>query len=72
MTTLSLWLRYDFRWWIERKRERLIIWAANRVPRWLVYQCVIRAGCAATTGKYSSTIVPEVTLVEVLQRWSRG
>lgn len=44
-------------------------WLAGRMPRKLVYYCAIRLGVAATTGKYSSQVVPELHFTDALQRW---
>ena len=49
--------------------RRFWTWLAWKLPRPLVYWAVIRAGVHATTGPYSSQIVPETTLPDVLKRW---
>ena len=47
---------------------------ANRIacfmPRWLVYWCAVRLIAYATTGKYSDTVVPELTAMDALARWT--
>lgn len=47
------------------------IWQAiaNKLPRGLVYGCLIRAGAEVTTGKYGKTVVPELPFMVALQRW---
>ncbi len=47
------------------------LWLARRLPHRLVYWCAIVAGAHATTGKYGSTVVPELTFVDVLQRYGQ-
>jgi hypothetical protein len=49
--------------------EKFWRWLAWKLPRPLVYWCVARAGAYATQGKYENTIVPELTLIDTLQRW---
>jgi len=42
---------------------------AALLPRKLVYYASIRLMAHATTGKYSSQIVPDLTAMDALQRW---
>ena len=42
---------------------------AWRLPKKLVYWCLIRAGGHATTGRFSGQIVPDLTYFETLERW---
>lgn len=44
-------------------------WVAALMPKWLVYYCTIRAISHATTGLYSSQVVPELLAVDVVKRW---
>lgn len=60
-------LKYE----LSRKIEKLQIWCAWRLPRWLVKWAIIRLMAHATTGKYGSTIVPELTIAEALKRWAK-
>ena len=53
-------------------RETLYRWIAQHLPRRVVYHAVIRAAAFATTGKYGSTVVPEVTAMDVIYRWSKS
>ena len=50
---------------------RLHYWFVDRLPRWIIYWCAMRLWVASTTGKYSSTIAPELTLDEAIRRWDR-
>lgn len=52
-------------------KESLPRWIAYLLPKRVVYWAMIRAGAYATDGKYGSTVVPEVTLVDVLERWEK-
>ena len=52
-----------------RKSERFWMWLAWRLPKQLVMWCCVRVGAHATTGKYSNTVVPELTVVDALKRW---
>jgi len=51
------------------KHERLKLAIARRLPRWLVYWAAIRLGAEATSGRYGSTVVPELTFMDALKRW---
>ena len=44
---------------------------AWRLPRKLVYFCVIRMWAKTTTGKYGNTEVPALTVDEMLKRWPK-
>lgn len=45
-------------------------WLVKWLPKWVIYYAVIRAGVHATTGKWANTITPEVTIIEVMERWA--
>lgn len=49
--------------------EKCYIWLAWKLPRRLVYWCVVRAAAHATTGSWSHVETPAVTVVECLERW---
>ena len=51
------------------KMEKLWQWLSLRMPKKLVYFCTLRLGVHATIGKYGKTIVPELTVMEALDRW---
>ena len=55
----------------EVMKEKLMMWIAWKMPKWLVYQCAIRLGANATTGKYGSQIVPDLNFMDALKRWSK-
>lgn len=54
------------------KRERFWMWLAWRMPKSLVYMCMIRGGAHATTGEYSHQVVPELEFMVALRRWSKS
>ena len=56
-------------WNVKRPLEKLPYWFASIIPRWLVCHCAIRLIAYATSGKYSSQVVPELTAMEALKRW---
>jgi inhibitor of KinA sporulation pathway (predicted exonuclease) len=62
-----LWL--DRSYLLSRKREAFIRWIAWHLPKSLVMWCYLRVGAHATTGKYGNTIVPELGMMEALDRW---
>ena len=51
--------------------EKFWFWLAGILPVSLVYFCAIRLGAHATGSKYSTTVVPEITLMEAIERWHR-
>ncbi len=53
-------------------KTKLALQVAHLMPRWLVYWCSIRLIGAATTGKYSSQVVPELTALVALHRWDKA
>ena len=50
-------------------KDKLYRWLAWKMPKRLVYWCAVRVGAAATTGQWSSQVVPELTLIEALERY---
>lgn len=50
-------------------KDKLQCWIAYRMPRWLVRWCSVRLGAHATTGQWSSQVVPELTFMDALKRW---
>lgn len=53
------------------KMDKFLLWLAHKLPRRLVMWCAVRVGAYATTGKYDTTIVPELTFMDALQRWDK-
>jgi len=49
--------------------DKIAMWLAWKLPKRLVYFCAIRLAANATTGKYSSQVVPELTAMDALKRW---
>ena len=50
-------------------KEKLLMWAAWKMPRMLVYWCSVRLMSSATVGEWSNQSVPDLTCVEALRRW---
>jgi len=61
------------KYWLQCKwyriKERVPVKIAWLLPRSIVYFAAIRVAAAATTGKWSNQIVPELTAMDALQRW---
>ena len=55
-------------WWLVKK-DRLQMWLAWTLPKWLVKLATVRLIVHATTGEYESTVVPELTAIDALKRW---
>ncbi len=49
-------------------------WAyvAKLLPKKLVYHCILIAIVKATSGKYSQQVVPDLTVMDTMQRWTEG
>lgn len=52
-----------------KRRDAALRWIAWRLPQRLVMWCYIRVGAHATTGRYGNTVVPELSMMDALQRW---
>ena len=50
-------------------KEKLLMWIAWHLPRSLVMWCAMRVGAHATTGKYSSQVVPDLKFMDAMKRW---
>lgn len=51
------------------KKDKIQMWFAWGLPKWLVKWAAVRLAAHATTGKYGATIVPELTVMDALKRW---
>jgi hypothetical protein len=51
--------------------DKMWLRMARLVPRRLRYWCMIVSGAEATQGKWSNTVVPELTFMEALDRVSK-
>ncbi len=50
-------------------KDTFLCWLAYKLPKKLVYFCVIRVFANATTGKYGKQMVSELTFIEAINRW---
>ena len=53
----------------SRAMTKLWMWLAWKLPKTLAYWATIRVAAYGTTGKYSSQVVPDLTVVDALKRW---
>ena len=59
-----MWRYHWYRW-----KEKLQMWVAWKLPRWLVMWAAVRLGAeATTTGGYVGT-VPDMRFMDALKRW---
>jgi hypothetical protein len=49
--------------------ERIVTWIAWHLPHGIVKWCYVRVVAHATTGQYSDTILPDLTVTDALKRW---
>lgn len=58
-------MMYRLREW----KEKVWMWIAWRLPEILVMWCAYRVGAFATQGKYGTTVVPELSMMDMFDRW---
>lgn len=59
----------DLKYWWTKFLERALMKVVWALPEKVVYWSAIRLMANATTGPYSSQVVPELTAIDALQRW---
>ena len=64
-------IKYKFLGFYNGWPDRIKMFLVWRLPKWIVYWCVIRVGGYASTGQYSNQIVPDLTLIDALKRWEK-
>ena len=52
-------------------KEKIWMWLVRLLPKTLVMWCYVRVAAHATTGEYSNTVVPELTMMDALKRWNK-
>ena len=52
-------------------KEKIWMWIAWHMPSELVKWAAVRLMAFATQGKYSDTVVPELTAIDALGRWNK-
>ena len=50
-------------------KDKIARWIAWALPNRVVYWCAIRLTANATTGKYGDTSVPDLLVIDALDRW---
>lgn len=50
---------------------RFMMWLVYHLPKSVIYYSTIRLVAAVTTGKYSNTIVPELSAMDAIQRYQQ-
>lgn len=51
--------------------DKLWMHLAWMLPKRLCYWCAVRVGAHATVGEHGRTIVPELRMMEALDRWPK-
>ena len=54
------------------KLEKLQMWIAWHLPKWLVKWCYVRVVACASTGKFANTELPALNVVTALNRFASG
>ena len=50
-------------------KERVSIWIAWHLPKYIVMWCVCRVAAYASSGKWSNEEVPSITIMDAIARW---
>ena len=50
--------------------DQICLWLARNLPRRLVMWCAVVVGAHATQGGNSGQVVPDLTFMDALKRWS--
>lgn len=69
MTTVTEKFRIKVNYQFPKLRDdlvRVIVW---HMPKRIIYWAAIRLMSHASTGKYSDSVVPNITIIEALDRW---
>lgn len=65
-------LRSFWRYEMPAMRERAMLAFVWRLPRWLVYWSAIRLMSHATAGQYGDQVVPDLLVMDALERWGKS
>ncbi len=49
--------------------EKFWLWLSRKLPRNLVKWCAYRVAIHATTGQYGKTVIPELSMMDMFNRW---
>lgn len=55
----------------SRAKEKVWLWLVWKLPETLIKWAAIRLIAHATTNKYKTTVVPELTAMDALKRWGK-
>lgn len=62
-------LRYNIRTAKHTWPDKITLWIAWHLPRFLVKWCYVRVAAHATTGRYGNANPDELSIMEALKRW---
>lgn len=60
---------YELRYLKRKYKQKAAAAIAWRLPKSVAYWAAIRVGANATTGKYATQVVPELTFMDAIRRW---
>ncbi len=64
---LDFYILRSYYW--RKVKERFLMWLVWKLPSDVIMWSALRLVAYATTGKYGTTIVPELTAMDALKRW---
>lgn len=70
MNIKYMWL--DRRYLVYRQLDNLKWWVADKVPNGIKMRVFMLIVGTATTGEHASTVVPELTACEAIERWEKS
>jgi len=53
-----------------RTKERVSMWIAWHLPKYIVLWCAYRVAAHAVSGKWENEEVPSVTMMDAIARWA--
>jgi hypothetical protein len=64
-------VRIELAYQRQKRAEKFWTFLAWKLPKKLAYWAYIRVGVHGTQGPYSNQVVPELLMVEGLERWGK-
>lgn len=53
----------------QHTKDKIAMWIAWHLPRWLVYWCAIRLNAHATQGVWGNESPNDISIMDALGRW---
>ena len=63
-------MRFDFKYEYSKAKEKFFQSLAHNLPKRIIYFASIKLIAETTSGEWSNTVVPELTAMDAIQRYS--